>query len=156
MIFDSTYLFLRAITRCVNFPSNNPPLMPRCSTKYIAKLTKPSSPHLPQWMISSMFPVPQPNIDFKTPFSVVSHNSSVSNASSSNSFGFRPNATSLSNSDASGTLAGKSLTKFHNVLMKLSEIGPATGLNIGETVSSCTAVVEVAGTVLFAECVVSL
>ena len=48
----------------------------------------------------------------------------------------------LSISDASGTLAGKSLTKFCNILMKLSEIGSKTGLNIREMVSPCMAVVE--------------
>ena len=45
-------------------------------------------------------------------------------------------------SDASGTLACKSLTKFCKVLMKLSEIGSETGLNIREMVSPCMAVVE--------------
>ena len=62
----------------------------------------------------------------------------------------------LSISDASGTLAGKSLTKFRNVLMKLSEIGSETGLNIREMVFPCTAVVEAVGIVSIAECVANL
>ena len=60
-------------------------------------------------------------------------------------FSFCPNTASLSTSDASGTLAGKSLAKFHNVLMKLSEIGSKTGLNVREMVLPCMAVVEAVG-----------
>ena len=104
-----------------------------------------------------MFPsVPQPNIDFKTPFSVVFHNSSAPNAASSNSFGFHPNAANLSNYDASGTLVGKSLTKSHNVLMKPSEICPESGLDIRETVSPFMEVAEAVSIASLAECVVSL
>jgi len=55
-------------------------------------------------------------------------------------------------------LVGKSLTKSHNILMKLSEIGPETGSNIGETVSPYIAMVEAVGIVSVAEfeCVASL
>ena len=47
-----------------------------------------------------------------------------------NSFAFPQNTASLSNLDASGTLAGKFLTKSCNTLMKLLEIGPEMCLNI--------------------------
>ena len=46
-----------------------------------------------------------------------------------NSFTFPQNTASLSNLDASGTLAGKFLTKACNTLMKPLEIAPETCLN---------------------------
>ena len=47
-----------------------------------------------------------------------------------NSFAIPPNTASLSNSDASGTLAGKFLTKSCNALMKPLEIGPEACSNV--------------------------
>src|SRR5271155_976552 len=93
-------------------------------------------------MVLSTFSISQHSVDFKTLFSVAFHSSSASKVGSSNSFGLPPNTASLSNSDASGTLAGKALTNSCNVLMKLLEIGPETGWDVKEMVLPCRLVVE--------------
>lgn len=145
--------------RFANFPSNSSPLMPRSSTKYVTKSTKPSSPHLPQQMMMSMFPsFPQPSIDFNMLFSIVSHRSSASKVGSLNSFGLLLNTAILSNSEASGTLPGKCLTKSHNILTKVLEIGPEPGRGIEEPVFGlhCMVITEVVGLVSVAGCGASL
>ena len=88
-------------------------------------------------------PVTRPEKDRNWTFKhYASHSSSASKLGSLNSFGLPPNTASLSNSDASGTLAGKFLTNSCNILIKLLEISPETGWDIKEIVLPCTLVVE--------------
>ena len=147
------------MTRIVNFPSNGPPFTPRSSTKYVAKsasrpglisqdrLSHPYflpflSPTLTSTCHSGLFPtIHQPPW---TGHQIPS--------------GFLQALASLSNSDPSGTLAGKFLTKSWNALMKLLELVPEMDSDVElETAFLCSAVLEAAaGLALLAECGTSL